>query len=79
MAENGKKLFMFVGSLLGSFLGVVVVIYNLVYAPLNNALATETIKRESGDECIKVNVEAKLDKIQTDIVDLKIMLAKLVK
>ena len=50
MAENGKKLITFVGSLLGSFLAVTLAIYNLVYAPLSKALATECEKRET---CVK--------------------------
>jgi hypothetical protein len=49
MSENGKKTFAFVGSLLGSFLAVTYAIYQLVYAPLTLAIASETEKRENKD------------------------------
>ena len=52
MAENGKKLISFIGSLIGTFLAVLYAIYQLVYAPLNSALAGECSKRESVDSIL---------------------------
>ena len=54
MAENGKRLITFVGSLLGSFLAVTYAIYQLVYYPLNTALAVETNKREMQDLDLRI-------------------------
>ena len=78
VAQNGRKLITFVGSLLGSFLAVTYAIYQLVYAPLTSALATECDKRETNDKEIRVLIDTKMDKLQSDITDIKVALAHII-
>ena len=77
MAENGKKLLTFVGSLLGSFLGVTLAIYQLVYAPLSKALATECEKRESSDTKIQVELTTNIKEQMLTNQRILVMLARI--
>lgn len=73
MAENGngKGLFTFVGSIIAGSLGIVAMIYNLVYAPLSGAISQECQSRTEGD----TRIEAKLDKILDNTMVIKETLA----
>ena len=79
MAENGKKLVIFVLSVLGGFIGVALAINTLVFVPLNAGLAQECTKRELADAAIMENIDNKLDKLLTITVDMKTNLAVAVK
>ena len=75
MAENGKGLFTFVGSIVAGVLGVVVVIFNLVYSPLSSAICDEAKTRATENESIRKEIEKKLDSLLTYAMDTKEKLA----
>ena len=54
--KNGNGKFKFVGSIIAGVLAIIVVIYNLVYSPLNTAISAEQIARASEDKTITADV-----------------------
>jgi len=60
---NGDKKLLFVGSIIAGCIGVVLVIYNVVFAPLSNAIGQEAHARITGDNDIRNEVNGKLDKL----------------
>jgi len=76
--DSISKALTFVGSLLGTFLAVTYAIFQLVYAPLTNALATECTKREINDKEIRTIIDTKMDKLQSDITAIKVALAHII-
>ena len=75
MADNGKGLLLFVGSIIGAVLMVVGLAYQMVYAPLNSAVAAEAYARCQGDEAACEKINTKLDKILNNQEELKVAFA----
>jgi len=64
MATNGN--FKFVGSIIAGILGIVVIIYNLVYSPLTNAISKEADARVIENKQITADVKIEDARIRTD-------------
>ncbi len=63
-------------------IGIVVfliTIYSVFHVPLVKAIADEAEARQAGDTTISEKIGTKIEKLQSDITDIKIMIVKLVK
>lgn len=74
MAENGTKTITFVGSIIGGIIAVMLVVFTIVYSPLQASITKETdyraaedkrIEKETGEKSEKQfnSLDNKLDKI----------------
>ena len=72
MIKDDTQMFVFVGSIIASCIAIVLVVYNVVFSPLNNAIAAEAHARSTGD----TRVEEKLDKILQIAGKTNVMLAQ---
>ena len=70
---------LFVGSIIGGCIAVVVVIYNLVFAPLSLAICQEAQARCSNEAVMKKEINDKLDTLLTYAIDTKTTLASYVR
>ena len=70
MSNNDiTKMFVFVGSVIGGVLAVVMIIYNTVYNPLNTAIAQEAYARANLERQHNKDIREQNDKLNTAVTE----------
>ena len=78
MANNVNGTFKIFGWISGAVV-FLILIYTTFHQPLVKAIADEAEARQEADIVVSDKIGTKIEKLQSDITDIKIMIAKLVK